>query len=110
MLGRIIGKKVFTVDGEEIGIIKDLIRDELGYEIAIIKTVFNEIPEIRTVATNLRRAKRNSEDIYILRTLPIKLKHILKEIKRRKEIEEFEKKFLSQKRVDEDKGESNSTC
>ena len=91
---KLIGKKVRTHDGIEIGTITDVRRDELGYDIAIIETRFKELKELRVLVINLRKVRRMNDEYYILKVLPAKLKLLLREEKRRKEIEEFRKNLL----------------
>ena len=95
ILQNMIGKKVFSADGEEIGVITRIERDDLGYEVVVVRTVFPELPELRVIGINLKKKKDpRGEVYYVLRVTPVKLRLLLRERRREKELREAEKKFL----------------
>jgi len=99
MIEELRGKKVYSEEGDLIGVVEDVFVDELGYTIVRIKTEFEELPELRANVISLRKRKTKNGDIYILKSLPVKLKEILLERKREEEIRRLEAQLGQQQPI-----------
>ena len=89
-----IGKKVYTIDGDYIGEITSVDTDELGNSIVIIKTVFEGFPELKIEFVALRKITKEDEEVYIAKSIPVKLKEIIAEKKRLEEIRKLEEERI----------------
>ncbi len=82
------GKKVFTKDGEHVGYIERVYISEFGVHTAVIKTIFSEFPQFEILMTQLRPEIKNiegrQEEVYVLKSMPIKLQMLLEERKAEK--------------------------
>ncbi len=96
MISDLTGKKVYLESGDYVGVIENIFVDELGYTIAVIKTDFGEMPEVRVNVITLKKIKRGGEDSYVLKSPPLKLVELIKEKKREEEIRRIEQQFTSQ--------------
>ncbi len=101
MISDLTGKKVYLETGDFVGVINEIFVDELGYTVAIIKTEYSEMPEIRVNVITLRKIKRDEEECYIMKSPPLKLVEVIKEKKREEEIRRLERE-LAQKEVIEE--------
>ena len=99
MIEELRGKKVYSEEGDFVGVVEDVFVDELGYTIVRIKTEFEELPELRANVISLRKRKTKNGDVYILKSLPVKLKEILLERKREEEIRRLEAQLGQQQPI-----------
>ena len=71
------GKRVFSPTGEYVGFIERVYTNVAGENIAVIKTVFNELPyfemPVEKMKAEIREEGGIGEEVYILSNLPIKI-------------------------------------
>jgi len=97
MISDLTGKKVYLESGDYVGVIENIFVDELGYTIAVIKTNFNEMPEVRVNVITLKKIRKMNEERYVLKSPPLKLIELIKEKKREEEIRRLEQQLELQK-------------
>lgn len=71
------GKRVFSPTGEYVGFIERVYTNVAGENIAVIRTVFNELPyfemPVEKMKAEIREEGGIGEEVYILSSLPIKI-------------------------------------
>jgi len=87
----LVGKKVVTEDGIEIGVIREVKMDDLGAVLAIISTKYEKYPTLEIPVVSLRKRETAGEVAYIIPTTRVPIQ-LLNEIKSKIEAEEMMKK------------------
>ena len=88
----LVGKKVVTEDGVEIGVIKEIKTDDLGSVLAVIYTRYENYPMLEIPVVSLRKKETAEEIAYVIPTarVPIQLLNEIKSEMETKEIMEKE--------------------
>jgi len=101
MLVDIRGRKVFSKEGDFIGVIKDVFVDETGHQEAVIETEYSDPSEIRVSITSLMRKEEEGEISYILKVVPVKLKLAIEEKKRQEMLKKAEEELKMKENEEE---------